>query len=230
MRRCVFAVVLLFILGTNHAIGAMRVTSVDGSEVNVARGTSKARKPNTVATQARRIGTHANVTINAGPDTDAANNDYRRIQNAINAAVPTDVITLAGTFDFTAPFAAAAWALGNDNTAATGDDYAVTIPVNLADVTLTATSLGSATIQGPGDLAAIDLEGFLYFDGAGDNPSWTISNLRILDFDLGIGMFNGAGGSDQYNDTVIQNNFIRLPQDLNGTVAPGDPLQNIAIH
>ena len=229
MRRGVFAIVLLFILGTNNVI-AMRVTTVDGTEVTVERGTNKARKPNHPTANSRRIGAHADVTINAGPDTDAANNDYRRIQNAINAAVPGDTITLAGTFDFTAPFAAAAWALGNDNTASTGDDYAVTIPLNLADVTLTATSLGSATIQGPGDLAAIDLEGFLYFDGAGDNPSWTISNLRILDFDLGIGMFNGAGGVDQYNDTVITNNFIRLPQDLNGTVAPGDPLQNIAIH
>ena len=229
MRRIVFAVALLFILGTNNVI-AMRVTSVEGTEVTVERGSSKLRKPSRVTTNSRRIGAHADVTINAGPDTDAANNDYRRIQNAINAATPGDTITLAGTFDFTAPFAAAAWALGNDNTASTGDDYAVTIPLNLADITLTATSLGSATIQGPGDLAAIDLEGFLYFDGAGDNPSWTISNLRILDFDMGIGMFNGAGGVDAYNDTVITNNFIQLPQDLNGTAAPGDPLQNIAIH
>jgi uncharacterized repeat protein (TIGR01451 family) len=100
----------------------------------------------------------------------------------------------------------------------------------LANVTLTASVFGNATIQGPGDLAAIDLEGFLYFDGAGDNPGWTISNLQILDFDLGIGMFNGAGGVDSYNDTAIHGNYIRLPQDLNGTVAPGDPLQNIAIH
>lgn len=231
MRRGVLTVVLLFILGIGTtAIAAMRVTRVDGTEVTVSRGSNKARKPNPIATNGRRIGTHASVTVNAGADIDAANNDYRRIQDAINTAVPTDVITLAGTFDFTAPFAAAAWALGNDNTAATGDDYAVTIPLNLADVTLTATSLGSATIQGPGDLAALDLEGFLYFDGAGDNPSWTISNLRILDFDMGIGMFFGAGGADAYNDTLIYNNFIRLPQDLNGTVAPNDTLQNIAIH
>src|SRR5512134_3215493 len=153
MRRSVFAVVLLFVLGiSGNAIAAMRVTTVDGAEVTVERGTNKARKPKGITTNGRRIGAHADVTVNAGPDTDAANNDYRRIQNAINAAVPTDTITLAGTFDFTAPFAAAAWALGNDNTASTGDDYAVTIPVNLADITLTATSLGSATIQGPGDL------------------------------------------------------------------------------
>lgn len=231
MRRSLSALVLLLIVGTGgNAIAAMRVTRVDGTEVTVARGNAKALKRKAVTTNGRRIGAHADVTVNAGPDNSAADNDYRRIQDAIYAAVPTDTITLAGTFDFTAPFAAAAWALGNDNTASTGDDYAVTIPLNLADVTLTATSLGSATIQGPGDLAALDLEGFLYFDGAGDNPSWTISNLRILDFDMGIGMFFGAGGADAYNDTVIQNNFIRLPQDLNGTVAPGDPIQNIAIH
>jgi hypothetical protein len=98
MRRSVFAVGLLFIIGTNHANAAMRVTSVDGTEVTVERGTSKVRKPRTVTTNSRRIGTQANVVVLAGADTDAANNDYRRIQNAINAAGPGDTITLAGTF------------------------------------------------------------------------------------------------------------------------------------
>ena len=42
------------------------------------------------------------INVTAGPDTDAANNDYRRIQNAINAAHPGDTIILSGTFDFTA--------------------------------------------------------------------------------------------------------------------------------
>jgi uncharacterized repeat protein (TIGR01451 family) len=229
MRVRLFTILAILAFAST-ASAAMRVTDINGVEVTVARGSAKAVKPKPIATQARRVAANATVNVSAGLDTDAANNDYRRIQNAINAANPGDTIILSGTFNFTAPFAAAAWALGNDNTAATGDDYAVTIPVNLADVTLTATSLGSATIQGPGDLPALDLEGFLYFDGAGDNPSWTISNLRILDFDMGIGMFFGAGGVDAYNDTVIQNNFIRLPVDLNGTVAPGDPIQNIAIH
>ena len=230
MRRqlpFVFALVLM-VSGTVQVRGAMRVTDISGREVTVTRGPAPGAKR--IGTTAGGVTVNADVTINAGADTDLANNDYRRIQNAINAATPGDTITLSGTFDFTAPFAAAAWALGNDNTAATGDDYAVTIPVNLANITLTATSLGSATIQGPGDLAALDLEGFLYFDGAGDNPDWTISNLQIFDFDMGIGMFNGAGGSDSYNNTVIANNHIRLPNDLNGTAAPADPLQNIAIH
>ena len=48
----------------------------------------------------------------------------------------------------------------------------------VSNVTLTATSLGSATIQGPGDLAAINLEAFLVFDVSlsGASPGWTISN------------------------------------------------------
>ena len=114
--------------------------------------------------------------MNSGPDTDAANNDYRRIQNALNAAASGDTIILNGTFDFTQPFAAASWALGNDNTAATGVDYEVLIPAGLNDVTLTANSLGDATIQGPGDLAAINLESFLVFDASlsGASQGWTI--------------------------------------------------------
>lgn len=169
------------------------------------------------------------TTVNAGPDIDAANNDYRRIQNALNAAASGDTIILSGTFDFTQPFAAAAWALGNDNTAGTGDDYEVLAP-GVNNVTLTATSLGSATIQGPGDLAAINLEAFLVFDSSisGASQGWTISNLRILDFDMSIGMF--AVATSDYNNTQILNNFIRIPTDLNATVAPADVNQNIGIN
>jgi uncharacterized repeat protein (TIGR01451 family) len=228
VRLLVLFAALLTLGNAVQAVAAMRVTDINGAEVTVARGTAKARR-NTVVTQGRRIVANA-VTVSGSADIDAANNDYRRIQNAINAAAPGDTIILAGLFDFTAPFAAAAWALGNDNTAHTADDYSVSIPPNLANVTLTAAFLGTAIIQGPGDLPGLDLEGFLYFDGAGDNPGWTISNLRILDFDLSIGMFNGSGGVDSYNNTTIQNNFIRIPADLNGTVAPNDTLQNIGIH
>ena len=172
------------------------------------------------------------VTVTAGPDVSAAINDYRRIQNALNAAVSGDTIILSGTFDFTQPFAAAAWALGNDNTNATADDYEVLAPRGVNNVALTASSLGSATIQGPGDLAAVNLEAFLVFDPSvapgGTNQGWTISNLRILDFDLSIGMF--AVGVSDFNNTQIQNNFIRIPTDLNATVAPADVNQNIGIH
>lgn len=220
-------VALVFLLPGMNALAAIRITDMSGREVTIYRG--PVPHAPSIAAKTRRIG-NATVTVNAGPDVDAANNDYRRIQNALNAAASGDTIILSGTFDFTQPFAAAAWALGNDNTASTGDDYEVLVPSGLNNVTLTATSLGSATIQGPGDLAAVNLEAFLVFDASlsGASQGWTISNLRILDFDLSIGMF--AVGVTNYNNTTIQNNFIRIPTDLNATVAPADVNQNIGVH
>jgi len=220
----VVAVSLLLVAAEAKAV--LRVTDVNGRETVIVRGPARPRlriAPN----GGKRLVANANVS--SGADTDAANNDYRRIQNAIDAALPGDTITLSGTFDFSAPFAAAAWALGDDGMAATADDYSVYVPAGKNNVTVTAASLGSATIQGPGDLAAVNLEGFLVFDG-GDNQNWTISNLRILDFDLSIGFFNGAGGVDAFNGTILQNNFIRIPTDLNAVVAPADVNQNIGIH
>ncbi|MBK8485895.1 MAG: hypothetical protein IPL31_16470 [Saprospiraceae bacterium] len=65
--------------------------------------------------------------------------------------------------------------------------------------------LGNASITESGDLASVNLEGVLIFDG-GDNQNWTISNMEFKEFDLSIGMFNGAGGSDAYNNLTITNN------------------------
>ena len=206
---------------------AGKITTLDGQEAAIRRG-SPAQTTLLAANRTRPTGA-AIINVSAGADIDNTTNDYRRIQNAVMAATSDDSIILSGTFDFTAPFAAAAWALGNDDTAATADDFLVFVPANLINITFTASSLGSATIQGPGDLAAVNLEAFLVFDG-GDNQGWTISNLRILDFDLSIGMFNGAGGPDAFNGTIIQNNFIRMAQDLNAIVASADVNQNIGIH
>lgn len=169
-----------------------------------------------------------NVTPAGAPT--ALDNDFTRISNAVVAANPGDTVQLSGTFNWTEANAAASWALGSDATVSTGDDYCILIPANRNNVTITAASLGAATIQGPGDLAAINLEGVLYFDGTGDNQNWTISNIRFLDFDMPIGMFFGAGGVDGFNNTIIQNNYFRIPADLNATVAPADANQNIGIH
>ena len=220
--------VLVCLLPAVDALAAIRITNLQGQEVTIYRGPVLPHAPSRTAKTGRIIPN--SVTVNAGPDIDAANNDYRRIQNALNAAVSGDTIILNGTFDFTQPFAAAAWALGNDNTASTADDYEVLVPAGLNNVTLTATSLGSATIQGPGDLAAVNLESFLVFDASlsGASQGWTISNLRILDFDMSLGMF--AVGVSDYNNTTITNNFIRIPNDLNATVAPADVNQNIGIN
>lgn len=174
-----------------------------------------------------RVAHAATITVTAGPDIDAANNDFRRIQNATNAAMSGDTIMLSGTFDFTQPFAAAAWALGNDNTSGTADDYSVYVPGGVDNVTITASSLGAATIQGPGDLAAVNLEGVFVFDG-GPNQGWTISNLQFKDFDLSIAFF--ATAAADFNNTKLINNYIKIAQDLNATVAPADVNQNIGIH
>ena len=168
-------------------------------------------------------------TVTAGGDVSAADNDYRRLANALGCVLAGQTVSLSGTFDWTQPNAAASWALGNDGVTSAADDYSILVPANVNNVTLTAASLGSATIQGPGDLPAVNLEGVLVFDG-GDNQGWTISNLRFVDFDLGIGMFYGAGGSDAFNNTKILNNYILVATDLNATVAPADVNQNIGIH
>ena len=156
-------------------------------------------------------------------------NDYTRINNAVVGASPGDVIQLDGNFDWRETNAAASWALGSDGIAANSDDYSILVPPGLNNVTLTAAGLGSAEIRGPGDLPTVNLEGVLVFDG-GDNQNWTISNLRFVDFDLSIAMFNGAGGIDAFNGTVIDNNYILVATDVNATVAPADTNQNIGIH
>jgi uncharacterized repeat protein (TIGR01451 family) len=76
------------------------------------------------------------------------------------------------------------------------------------------------------------LEGFLLFDGSlGKNQDWTISNLKIQDFDVSLFFSYGAAGSvTAFNDTTINNNYIRIANDLNSVVAPADTNQNIGIH
>jgi hypothetical protein len=168
------------------------------------------------------------VVPTPGGSESAADNSYRRPSNAVACVLDNQTVDLQGTFDWTEANAAASWALGTDNVAATADDYSILAPANVNGVTLTSTT-ADAVIQGPGDLPGVNLEGVLVFDG-GDNQNWTISRLDIRDFDLSIGMFNGAGGVDAFNDTVITQNHIRIATDLNTTVAPADVNQNIGIH
>lgn len=88
---------------------------------------------------------------------------------------------------------------------------------------------GNATILGPGDLAAANLEGVLYFDGAGDNQGWTMSNVVYDDFNA-IGMFFGAGRTRwlQQHDHHEQHVQHRNRPER----SPGAPAthQNIGIH
>jgi hypothetical protein len=192
------------------------------------RGNGNGTQVRTARETDRPSGGSPAIAVSPAAAPTAADNDYTRINDAVHAINSGGTITLTGTFNWTEPNAAASWALGNDGVAATGDDYSILVPANRNGVTFTATSLGAATIQGPGDLAAFNLEGVFLFDGTGVNQGWTISKIRFLDFDLPIAMFADALGD--FDNTHITNNYIRLARDLNATVAPADANQNVGIY
>ncbi len=160
-----------------------------------------------------------------------ADNDYTRINNAVQAITSGVTVRLDGLFDWTETFAAAAWALGSDGQPATGDEYGILAPFGFADVTIDAATLGDAVVQGPGDLPDVDLEAFLMTWG-GTYQGWTFANLDIRGFDLGIGMFccDGANVSNQYDGVSVLGNRFELPADWNSIAEPADAFQNIALH
>ena len=121
---------------------------------------------------------------------------------------------LAGTFDWTETFANADWVAA---------DYGILMPGNVADITITAAALGSAVIQGPGELPDVYYEAFLYGWGA-TYQGWTISNLDVRGFEWTFGFFyTGAGGSvDDFDGLSIVDNRIEIPTDVNA-LAAGNP-------
>jgi hypothetical protein len=178
--------------------------------------------------------------VAAGGDVSAADNDYTRLANAVGSAQSGQTLVLSGTFDWTQPFAAAAWALGNDGVSGTADDYTIYAPANVNNVTVTAASPGAATIQGPGSIPGVYLEGPFQFDtgnngdrayGSSTNQNWTISNLNIYDFALGIAFFyNPNGNTAAFSGTHIVHNHIRLASDVIDTADPANTVQSIGIH
>jgi len=155
-------------------------------------------------------------------------NDYTRINDVVQAAVPGDQIVLRGVFDWNESNAFDSWALGSDGADGTLDDWALRIPDGLADITITSPTQGGATIQGPGDLPGVDLEGFLLM--LGTNPDITISNLIVNDFDVALGIYFNGGGVNVYDNLTIVDNHISMPRDVAGTSGAGEAFQNIGIH
>ena len=157
----------------------------------------------------------------------AADNDYIRIKNAIEAATAGDTIMLLpnGTdsvFNWDEVNALASWELGNDGVASTDDDFGILLGDGQNDVTVTANTADNISIQGPGDITSFDLEGvFLAFDN-GTNTGWTFENFGILDFDNAIGFYYSG---DDYSDLTINNMHIRVAAD-----DATDSFQNIGIH
>jgi hypothetical protein len=166
-----------------------------------------------------------NVTALTSGFTPNANN-YTLLNNAIRTAKDGDVLVLSGNFDWTEPNAFNNWALGSDGTAGTTDDFFLTVPRRLDDVAFGATSPGGASITGPGNRPATDIEGFLrFFAGAGEhNRGWTITNLQISGFNSSIAMINGAGSpNNAFSGTQVTNNAIQVATAVNATAA-GAPI------
>lgn len=145
--------------------------------------------------------------INAGQS--STNNDYTRIRNGVEIAQNNWNVNLKdGSIGQKPNPSSSSWALGNDGVVSPADDYSILVPANRNGITFTAPEgLGTASITGPGDLAAVNLEGVLFFDG-GDNQNWTISNMEFKEFDLSIYMGNGAGGTDAFNNTNDNKQYI----------------------
>jgi len=155
-------------------------------------------------------------------------NDYTRINDVVQAAAPGDVIVLRGTFDWNESNAFNAWSLGSDGVSGNLDDWTIYVPDGLSDLTLTALVKGDATIQGPGDLPGVDLEGFLLVFGT--NPGLQVSNLVINDFDVALGIYYAGGGLNVYDDLTLVDNHISMASDIAGSSAAGEAFQNIGIH
>jgi SdrD B-like domain/Right handed beta helix region/Putative Ig domain/Domain of unknown function (DUF4214) len=174
------------------------------------------------------------IDVTEGGDISPADNDYTRLANAIGSVQSGQTLVLSGTFDWTKPFSSAAWALGNDGVSGTDDDYTITAPIGVSSVTVTSASLGGATIQGPGSLAnsgilnPIQLPTFLALSG-GPDQDWTISNLQIFDFNIGLEFGNPATQTD-FNGTTITNNHIVVPQPQNQTVDPNAFPENFGLN
>ena len=167
-----------------------------------------------------------------GGTPNASDNDYTRINNAIQNAVDNEVILLVGNFNWAETNAKASWALGSDKLSNTDDEYSIFVPPDLNGVTITAAApvngVYSAQIKGlSSDLATVDGESFLffndsYFDDLGDpqngvNQGWTISNLDIQNFDCAIEMYSTDSIPTAFNDTTITNNKIVIYADSSAT-------------
>jgi len=149
-------------------------------------------------------------TTASGDTPSAVDNDYTRINNALQVALAGDVIELQGDFNWTQTLARASWALGSDGVGGNDDDWSAKLPAGVNDVTLRAASLGAASVRGDQGIASTDTAIFVTAFG-GPNQKWTFENLTLRGFDFAFGLF--ASGSEDFNGTAFGNNLIEIPAD-----------------
>ncbi len=208
-------------------------TSVAVSPERIARGefAGLRLRPGPVANSMLAVITVQSVA-RTGTTPTATDNDYTRLNLALQSVSADSTVELDGSFDWREPFAAAAWERGSDGVTGNGDDWSILPAPGRANVTVTAVGgVGSARILGPGDLAGVDLEGvFSLTDGS--FRGWSFRNLEVIGFDLSIGMFCCGPGSTvtDYDDVQITGNRIVPAADVPGTFPAVEGFQNIAIH
>ncbi len=164
----------------------------------------------------------ATITVTAGGDVSAADNDFTRLQNAIGAVADGQTLQLGGTFDWASPFAAAAYA-ASKSTSSTTDIRGVVLPGGVNNVTITNAG-GTTTIHGGGDFNDGIYSSFLFSaDGPSTpgNNNLTIENLNLSHFENGIML--GWNATGHFNGTHIQSNKIAVAGDNGG-------VQNIAVY
>jgi len=155
----------------------------------------------------------------------ATDNDFLRLDAALQAAVSGDVILLEGLFDWSEPHALASWALGSDGAAGTADDYRLSVPSGLDAVTLAPSSPGAAAVAGPGDVPEHDGESCLFF--VGPSHDWTLRDLVFLDFDVAVAFSKAATAT--FDGTTFTRSFVRVATDLNTDQAPLDRFPNYGL-
>lgn len=155
----------------------------------------------------------------------AIDNDFLRLDAALQTAVSGDVILLEGDFDWSEPYALASWSRGSDGVAGTADDFRLSVPAGLDAVTLAPSSAGAAALVGPGDVPEHDEESCLYF--VGPSHDWIIRDLVFLDFDIAVDFSNYATAT--FDRTTVAGNFVRVATDLNTDQAPADPWLNYGL-
>lgn len=162
------------------------------------------------------------ITVSAGGDVSAADNDFTRLHNAIGAVADGQTVQLSGAFDWTSPFAAAAYAASNADSSS-HDIRGVLLPSGVNNVTITNAG-GTAMVKGGGDFNDGIYSSFLFgADGpsAQGNNNLTIENLNLDHFEAGIML--GWNATGQFNGTHVQNNTITVAGDNGG-------VQNIAVY
>lgn len=168
------------------------------------------------------------VPVTSQGDVSPAVNDFTIIQNAIGAAAAGQTIDLSGTFDWTKPNAAAAYAASNLTADPGHDIRGAALPDGVNNLTITSSN-GTAKIIGAGDSTDGVYHSFVFSAvqgvGATGNNNLTISNLNVYNFMSGVTLGWNNGGA--FNGTLVKNNTITVAADNNNSL---NDVQGIAVY